>query len=273
MLGAKTENDCAAVLPKKNPTPQARTWMLKRAWRTCFQRVRPPSVVPALSTLRRLTATVFSSSLRNLAVSGPRGIIHHARTAMNSEIRPCPISNEQRFGKAEYLEEEDIPPRMDTTPSRNAAQTYGEESAKCSAGTGCGDVNAGSKPQFLSSIATFVSSRTPQGIVYTQLGKHPNKTRRDTTLGTSEKESDSIQPLAIFDHRGTDGEQGESEDQERDPYVSAEFLARNVRGQLDHAVRNKQTHQRDVVSKPHAELEISLETQEARVAYVDSVDE
>lgn len=155
------------MLPKKNPTPQARTCVLRSAWRTCFQRVRPPSVVPALSTLSRSMATDFSSLLRNLAVSGPRGIIHHARPAMNSEIRPCQISNEITCGKAPHLEEEDISPGMDEAPRGNAAQANGEQTTKCAAGARRRDVNAGPEPEFLSPVTILVSCRTWNDDIHT----------------------------------------------------------------------------------------------------------
>lgn len=54
----------------------------------CLTRVLPSSLVPAESTNILFTAVFFSSSVRNLAVSGPRGMINQEAPAMSKEIMP-----------------------------------------------------------------------------------------------------------------------------------------------------------------------------------------
>jgi len=51
-------------------------------------RVPLPSEVPAESTRNLSTATAFSSSVRNRAVSGPEGMNQKANTAMTTVIKP-----------------------------------------------------------------------------------------------------------------------------------------------------------------------------------------
>jgi hypothetical protein len=129
-----------------------------------------------------------------------------------------------RAGVATYLEEEDIPPRMDETPARNTAQADSKQPTKSATSTGSRDVNRGPESQLFPSI---------------ELAEHPDQAGTDTSFRTSQQEPHGIEALPVLHNRGANCQHRETEDQEWNPDVATDLLAKNIRWQFDHAVRHK----------------------------------